>query len=180
MGRAVAVLMVAALAACAAPPPPPASLTTEEREEFRQEMLANIDKVDTFLQKTRRGINLTEITLGWFAMILLDELGARDAGLHAHIHHDDRNAELYLRNDFQTDPAREIATLETLAREGARDIRMAAREILACLITIPSHKTPEATQKAARMELAAALVRLRGHLEQIAANQKPQPDTDRK
>jgi hypothetical protein len=183
--RALTVLLVAALAGCAAPPPPPASLSTEEREEFRQEMLANIDKVDTFLQKTRRGVNLTEITLGWFAMILLDELSARDAGLHAHIHRDDRNAELYLRNDFQTDPAREIATLETMARQGAGDIRMAAREVLACLTTIPSHKTPDATQKAARSELAAALVRLRGHLERIAANQRNQtgggpPDSGQK
>ncbi len=174
--RAVIILMIAGMAACAVPPPPAAHLTTEEREEFRQEMLANIDKVDTFLQKTRRGVNLTEITLGWFAMILLDELSARDGGLHAHIHRDDRNAELYLRSDFQTDPAREIATLETMARQDATDIRMAAREVLACLTTIPSHKTPDATQRAARTELAGALVRLRGHLERIAANQRQQAE----
>jgi len=169
MRRVIAALMVTVLLGCAAPPPPPPELSAEEREEFRQDMLANIDKVDIFLQKTRRGINLTEITLGWFAMILLNELSARDAGLHAHIHHDDANAELYLRNDFQPDPAREIAALDALARRGETDIRLAARDALVCLTTIPDPKSSEEQQREARTELIAALLTLKRHLAQIAA-----------
>lgn len=173
MRRLIAALMVAVLIGCIAPPPPPPQLSAEEREEFRQEMLADIDKVDTFLQKTRRGINLTEITLGWFAMIVLNELSARDGGLHAHIHHDDGNAELYLRNDFQPDPAREIAALDRLALQGERDIRLAARDTLVCLTTIPSPKTSEAQQQQARTDLIAALSALRRHLSLIAAAHRP-------
>jgi hypothetical protein len=174
MRRVIAPLMVAVLVGCAAPPPPPPSeLSTEEHEEFRQDMLSDVEKVDIFLHKTRRGINLTEITLGWFAMILLNELSAHDAGLHAHIHHDDSNAEFYLRTDFQADPQGQIAALDELARQGEPDIRLAAREALVCLTTIPSPKTSEEQQKAAREELAAALLKLKNHLNRIAAAHLP-------
>ena len=169
MRRVIAALMVTLLLGCAVPPPPPPEMNIEEREEFRQDMLADIDKVETFVQKTRRGINLTEITLGWFVMILLNELSAHDAGLYAHIHHDDANAELYLRNDFQPGPAREIAALEALARQGEADIRLAARDALVCLTAIPDPKTSEGQQKEARTELTAALLSLKRHLNQIAA-----------
>ncbi|EME71995.1 hypothetical protein H261_00410 [Paramagnetospirillum caucaseum] len=172
MRHVIAALMVTVvLFGCAAPPPPPPRMSAEEREEFRQDMLADVEKIDVFLQKTRRGINLTEITLGWFTMILLNELSARDAGLHAHIHHDDANAELYLRNDFQPDPGREIAALDALARQGdsrEAEIRLAARESLVCLTTIPSPKTSEEMQRQARTGLIAALVKLRIHLGRIA------------
>ena len=176
MRRVIAAIMVAALLGCTAPPPPPPEMSAEEREEFRQEMLANVDKVDTFLQKTRRGINLTEITLGWFTMILLNELSARDAGLHALIHHDDSNAELYLRNNFQPDPAREIAVLDELSRQSEADIRLAAREALICLTTIPDPKSSDAQQKEARTDLTAALLKLKRLLGRIAtAHRAPNP-----
>ena len=173
MRRVIAAVMMAALIGCTTPPPPPPEMNAEEREEFRQEMLANVDKVETFLQKTRRGINLTEITLGWFVMILLNELSGHDAGLYAHIHHDDSNAELYLRNDFQPDPAREIAVLEVLSRQGETDIRLAAREALICLTTIPDPKSTDVQQKDARTELTAALLKLKRHLGRVAAAHRP-------
>jgi hypothetical protein len=173
MRRVIAALMVAALIGCAAPPPPPPQMSAEEREEFRQEMLADMEKVETFLQKTRRGINLTEITLGWFTMILLNELSAHDAGLHAHILHDDGTAESYLRRDFRANPEREIATLGQMAFLGEADIRLAAREALVCLTTIPNPKTSEAEQREARTELAAALLKLKRHLGRIAAAHLP-------
>lgn len=173
MRRVIAALMVAAVIGCAAPPSPPPQMSAEEREEFRQEMLADMDKVETFLQKTRRGINLTEITLGWFAMILLNELSAHDAGLHAHILHDDATTESYLRNDFRTNPEREIATLNQLAFQGEANIRLAAREALVVLTTIPNPKSSEAEQQEARTELAAALLKLKRHLGRIAADHLP-------
>lgn len=173
MRRVVALLMVAVLLGCAAPPPPPPEFSAEEREEFRQDMLSDVEKVETFLQKTRRGINLTEITLGWFVMILLNELSAHDAGLHAYIHHDDNNSELFLRNDFQKDPKGQIAAMDELARQGETDIRLAVREALACLTTIPSPKTSDAQQKEARTELAATLLRLKSHLNRIAGAHLP-------
>lgn len=177
MRATFAALLLLVLAACAVPPPPDRPLSEEEREEFRQELLADIDKVDTFLSKTRRGANLSEITLGWFAMILLNELSARDEGLHAHIHADDSNAEEYLRTNVRDNAAGEIAALEELSRRvantEAEDIRMAAREVLACLTTIPgSAKTAEA-QAAARTELTGDLLRLRMRLGRIAAAGRP-------
>lgn len=173
MRSALAALLLFALAACAVPPPPPRALTDEEREEFRQEMLADIDKVDTFLSKTRRGANLSEITLGWFTMILLNELSARDEGLHARIHADDSNAEEYLRTNVRDNTAGEIAALEELSRQAAHteaeDIRMAAREALACLTTIPGSAKTAETQAAARAELTEDLLRLKMRLGRIAA-----------
>lgn len=173
MRRVIAVVMVAVLMGCAAPPPPPLAMTAEEREEFRQEILADIDKVETYLQKTRRGINLTEITLGWFVMILLNELSAHDAGLHAYILHGDGTTESYLRNEFRANPEREIATLGQLAYQGETDIRLAAREALVCLTTIPNPKSTEEEQRQARTELTAALLTLKRHLGRVAAAHLP-------
>ncbi|KIL99863.1 hypothetical protein CCC_02652 [Paramagnetospirillum magnetotacticum MS-1] len=173
MRRVLASLMVAVLMGCVTPPPPPPEMSAEEREEFRQDMLSDVEKVETFLQKTRRGINLTEITLGWFVMILLNELSGHDAGLYAHIHNDDANAEQYLRTNFQTDPAAEIAALTEMAREGEFEIRMAAREALICLTTIPNPKGTAAEQSDARGELTIALLKLKRHLNQIAAAHLP-------
>lgn len=174
MRRLAAILLIAALTACAGPPPPPGEIDLQEREEFRQDMLADIDKIDTFMQKTRRGTNLTEITLGWFVMILLNELSSQDPGLYTYIHHNDANAEQYLRTNFQSDPAREIEAMAALAREeGNADIRLAAREALVCLTTIPDPRTSEAAQKDARTELAASLIKLKRFLTRIAASLRP-------
>lgn len=175
MRRLVALLMVAALIACAAPPPPPPSMSPAEQEEFRQDLLADMDKVDIFLQKTRRGINLTEITLGWFVMILLNELAAHDTALYAHILHDDGTAESYLRQDFQTDPTGEIAAIEALAAQDQADIRLVARDALTCLTTIPSPKTSAETQAEARVRLAAALAALKARLSRVAQELAPPP-----
>lgn len=175
MRRLAAAVLLAALAACASPPPPAGvAMDVQEREEFRQDMLADINKIDIFLQKTRRGTNLTEITLGWFAMILLNELSARDPGLYAHIHRDDANAEQYLRTEFQPRPAREIEALAVLASQGETDIRMAAREVLVCLTTIPDPKSTDAAQRDARLELTASLIRLKRFLTRIAAANRPE------
>jgi hypothetical protein len=178
MRRIAAALLIAALAACAPPPPPPPAtaaveLDREEREEFRQDLLTDIDKVDIFLVKTRRGTNLTEITLGWFVMILLNELSGHDPGLYAHIHRDDANAEEYLRTNFQSDPAGEIAAMERLAREGESDIRLAVREALACLTSIPDPRSSEEAQRDARTELTASLIKLKRYLTRIAAAYRP-------
>lgn len=177
MRSPLAALLLLVLAACAVSPPPARPLTDEEREEFRQEILADIDKVETFLSKTRRGANLSEITLGWFTMILLNELSARDEGLYAHIHADDSNAEEYLRTNVRDDAAGEIAALEELSRQvahtEAEDIRMAAREALACLTTIPGSATTAEAQAAARAELTEDLLRLKMRLGRVATAGRP-------
>ncbi|MBI3444702.1 MAG: hypothetical protein HY055_04955 [Magnetospirillum sp.] len=167
------VLMVC-LGGCAPAEPPAIVVSEEEREEFRQEILADMDKIDTFLQKSRRGVNISEMSLGWFVMILLNELSAQDGRLFDHIHHDDANAELYLRNDFQTNPAREIAAIDAMARDGRTSIRLAAREALICLTSLPDNNTPVEVQVETRTELVAALLRLRRYLAKVAQDLAPQ------
>jgi hypothetical protein len=163
------------LAGCADEPPLPSSpeADSEEREEFHQEILSDIDKVDTFLQKTLRGVNLSEFTLGWFTMILLNELCAQDLDLYNHIHADERNVETYLRTAFQSDPKAEIAFMGALARKGRRSIRLSARYALEMLTTIPDVKASSALQAQSRKELASALYKLRAALVLVAAEASP-------
>ena len=167
-------VLLACLAGCVTPDPPSsAPISEDEREEFHQEILADMDKIDTFILKSRRGVNISEMSLGWFVMILLNELSTHDEGLFARIHHDDANAELYLRNDFQANPAGELAALDAMARDGKTSLRLAAREALITLTSIPDSSAPPGTQAETRAELVAALMRLRRYLAKVAEGVEP-------
>jgi len=175
--RILAILLTAAtLLGCAAEPPKARQdVSMEEREEFLTEILADLDKVDTFLHKTQRGVNLSEFSLGWFAMILLNELCSQDQELFDHIHADGRNVEGYLRTVFQNAPTTEIVIMGALARKGNRAVRLAARHTLEMLITIPDSKEPAGLQAQSRKGLIAALTDLKTSLTQLAAEMSPQP-----
>ncbi|RAU20978.1 hypothetical protein CU669_15425 [Paramagnetospirillum kuznetsovii] len=174
-------LLAGGLMACADAPPPSATarlaadagtpsseVEDDEREEFQQEILSDIEKVDTFLQKTQRGVNLSEFTLGWFAMILINELCAQDQDLYDHVHAEGRNVELYLRGPFQANPKGEIATLAILARKSNAPIRLAARHALQSLTTIPDSRDSAERQERSRADLYAALTKLKLELTRVA------------
>lgn len=182
---ALAVLLAAVVSGCAEPTRPPqpyqAAMEAEpdlsdEQNDFRDDLLSDIDKIDTFLQKTQRGNNPSEFTLGWFVMILLNELSSQDQALFDHLHANGMNVELYLRGPFQSNPQREIAALEALAHTGNRNIRMAARWSLEALAHIPESKDSAETQALARKDLAAALGRLKGTLMRVAAEAGPKSE----
>lgn len=155
-------------AACTATPPSSTAESAEEREEFRQEMLADMDKVETFRQKTSRGTNLSEFNLGWFTMILLNELSSHDQGLYDYLHVGEMNVELYLRNSFQADPQKEIAIIGGMAEASGSPIRLAARHALEMLTQIPGNADTPAVQAQTRKDLTATLTRLKSVLAQVA------------
>ncbi len=172
--------IVVGIAACGPQQPPSATATPEEisneRIEFQQDIMADVDKIDTFIQKTQRGANLSEFTLGWFTMILLNELSSQDAGLFAHFHADGMNVEYYLRHPFQKHPRDEIAALDTLAKDGGNPpARLAARHALEALTLIPDAKDPPNIQAQARKDLVVTLGHLKVALEKAAALIIPVP-----
>ena len=154
--------------ACADQPPPPTEETADELAEFQQEIQSDIDKVDTFLQKTQRGINLSEFNLGWFAMILLNELCSHDQGLYDYIHTGEMNVELYLRNSFQADPNKEIAIIGGMAKQTGSPIRLATRHVLEMLTHIPNRGDTPEIQAQTRQDLATTLTLLKAALQRVA------------
>lgn len=160
--------LVALTTACAGAPPPPEPESAEEMMEFQQDILADIDKVDIFLQKTQRGVNLTDFNLGWFTMILLNELGSHDQGLYDYLHTGEMNVEYYLRNSFQANPQKEIAVIGEMAKKENTAIRLAARHALEMLTQIPGPADSPDLQASSRKELAATLLRLKMVLAQVA------------
>lgn len=168
-------MLIACMGGCASEPERMEGYVSQnEREEFQQEILADIDKVDTFILKTNRGVNLSEFSLGWFAMILLNELSAQDQELFDYIHTDGRSVEAYLRTVFQNDPKSEVAYIGVMSLHGKRPIRLSARFTLEMLTTIPDAKDAPALQAKSRKDLAAVLNKLRAALDLVAAEAAPQ------
>ncbi len=167
--------VLALTAACAGSPPSPTHESADELAEFQQEISVDIDKVDIFLQKTQRGVNLSDFTLGWFTMILLNELCTQDQELFDHLHVDGMNVELYLRNAFQANPQREIAFIDAMARKTNSPIRLAARHALEMLTRIPNAADSSEIQAQARKDLAATLAKLETVLTQVADSAAPRP-----
>ena len=165
--------MLALVSACAGTPPSATPETSEERAEFQEEILADLEKVDIFLQKTQRGVNLSEFNLGWFTMILLNELAAHDQGLFDHLHGGGMNVEYYLRNPFQTNPKQEIAAMDAMARRENSPIRFSARHALEMLTQIPNPSESAELQAQSRRELAATLDKLKQSLSQVATQFAP-------
>ena len=172
-----AILLLSAVlglaSACAGTPPSATPETGEDRAEFQEEILADLDKVDIFLQKTKRGVNLSEFNLGWFTMILLNELAGRDQELFDHLHGGGMNVEYYLRNPFQTNPSQEIAAMDAMARRGNSPIRFSARNALEMLTQIPSPSDSAELQAQSRRDLAATLAKLKQSLAQVAEESAP-------
>ncbi len=170
-----AIMLIICMGGCASEPEQMGNdASQDEREEFQQEILADIDKVDTFILKTNRGVNLSEFSLGWFAMILLNELSAQDQELFDYLHADGRNVEAYLRTAFQNDPKSEIGYIGVMSLHGKRPIRLSARFTLEMLTTIPDAKDTPALQAKSRKDLAAILYKLRAALALVAAEATPQ------
>ena len=159
--------------ACSGTPPSSTPETSEEQAEFQQEILADLDKVEIFLQKTQRGVNLSEFNLGWFTMILLNELASHDQDLFDHLHHDGMNVEFYLRKPFQTNPKGEIALLDAMARKGNSPIRFSARHALEMLTQIPTPSESAELQAQSRHDLAVTLTKLKLSLTQVAHDTAP-------
>ena len=169
----VMTLLLIVATGCVEAPPPQAGETSEELEEFKREILSDLDKVEIFLQKTQRGNNLSEFNLGWFVMILLNELCAHDQDLYDYIHTGEMNVELYLRNSFQSNPKKEIAILDAMAKQAYPAIRLAARHALEALTQVPGNADSPAIQAQTRKDLAATLAKLKTMLEQVAELANP-------
>ena len=98
-----------------------ATATPEERAEIRSVLLADQAKADSLRAQVERGKNLSDVTLGMFAMHLLNVMSTDDAALFRHVHRDDHSTQGYLEDIFRFHPVEEIAAIEAMAA-GDRNI----------------------------------------------------------
>ncbi|CAA7627653.1 conserved exported hypothetical protein [Candidatus Terasakiella magnetica] len=155
------------VAACTAEAPADIQ-SDEDLAEFQQAIEAETAQVDGFVRKTQQGSNLTEFTLGWFVVNLLNQLCSQDQELFSYIHGDDhRSVENYLRNAFQAKPDEEIQGLGELAEHGHSATRLAARDALDALTHIPDTQSSAEAQATARRELRDILLRLKLRLNTV-------------
>lgn len=157
------------VAACAAEAPADIQ-SDEDLAEFRHAIEAETAQVDGFVRKTQQGGNLTEFTLGWFVVNLLNQLCSQDQELFAYVHGDDhRSIENYLRTTFQAKPDEEMQGLGEMAERGHPATRLAARDALDALTHIPDTQSSAETQATARRELKDILLRLKLRLNAVTA-----------
>lgn len=136
---------------------------------FSKAMQDSAGRVQALLQETDQGGNVSEFSMGLFALRLLNRLAGQDAGLAQHIHADQRSTEEYLSDVFRTHPTDEVLAMQALARTGHPTLRLAAEHVLEALLHIPSHDDSATTQSADRQRLAAELAALESLLQQAAA-----------
>jgi hypothetical protein len=162
------------LIACAARPPSEAEIADAEiRAEFRDDLDSDMQRVQSLLDRTREGKNLSELTLGWFVLGLLSQLSGQDKELFQRFHPGDSSIESYLRNRFRTHPDDEIAPL--LADTPQPAVRRAAGYALQALTVIPDAKDSPAQQAECRSALAASLESLHASLIQARSEADAAP-----
>lgn len=165
---AVPVCLALLVAACGTAPKSPPAASREEMEDFQQIMQDYSRKTGGYLEKTQKGKNISELTLGWFIYDVLTELSSQDDGLDNYFNKDNGNLQVYLKTRFHDHPQSEIATLDSLAKQGHPTWRLSARYALETLRHIPDSSEPEETQSRDRRDLAGALATLRDLLEKSA------------
>lgn len=137
--------------------------------EFRDEMATDARKAGDYLRETRQGVNLSEMTLGWFVYDILSELSSQDDALYHRFYRDGRDLQNYLRTTFRDHHDEEVEAIADMARAGRETPRMAARSALEVLCHIPDPDEPKEVQTNDRAELAGALATLQTFLQRTAA-----------
>jgi hypothetical protein len=157
--------VLALLMCCAAP-----AAASEDAAAFRRDAA----KASEYLHETRNGENLSSVTLGWYVVGVLADLGKRDAEVSARVHQGGRFIESYLINVFRHHPEQEVAAFDAMAARGGRNVRLAARQALEVLRHIPDSDHSPQKQARDRELLAQALESLR-HWLNAAADEAAAP-----
>ena len=156
------------LAACSAAPPPPSPPSpqeiSEDEADFRDSLSASLMSIDTFMDQTAKGKNLSDYTLGLFASSLLATLSGQDTNVSHHIFDKGRLTEGYLSDVFQYHPADEIAFFENLQTPSKPPLHLALARTLEVLQYIPDPKSDLDTQAETRADLLNALSGLKTEL----------------
>jgi hypothetical protein len=137
----------------------------EDRDEARYELVGDIEKTGDLLRRTRGGANLSNLTLGLFAIHLLNEMSRDDGALFRFLHRDDRSTIGYLQDVFQYHSAEELMALEALADGNPR--RRVVLFMLEALRHIPDGGGPPEAQESDRRDLAEALGQLLAALKAV-------------
>ena len=128
--------------------------------------------IDEYSEKTRRGKNLSDVTLGLFVSRLLGAFGTQDVEISRHLHENDRFIEAYLIQVFQYHPDDEIRFFEDQSAQSTtprqRSLRLSAARALSLLKAIPDGKAPPAQQEQDRQDLLVVLAALNRELEPLA------------
>ena len=144
-------------------------LEADELDEIKTDLRAAVLTVDSFVQQTQQGRNLSDMTIGLFVSNLLGQLGRQDTALSMHIHRGGRFVEDYLKDVFQFHPEQEIADIKALKDPGNVTVRQAAAAALECLRHIPNAKSPAAEQAEDRAALVQSLHGLKQQLALLVA-----------
>ena len=136
---------------------------------FSREMRDSATRVRSLREETDQGRNVSEFSMGLFALRLLNRLAGQDSELAEHIHADQRSTEEYLGDVFRAHPAEEVSAMRRLAQGSHRTLRLAAEHVLEALQHIPEDDESAAQQAGARQRLAAELAALESLLQQAAA-----------
>ena len=136
----------------------------DEAAEVKSGFTASAAAIDGFIDQTRHGRNLSEMTVGLFVSSLLGQLGSQDTALSAHLHQGGRFIDGYLSEIFQYHPKDEIAHILSLPQPGNLLVRQIAAAALECLLHIPDSKTVQAEQATDREALATSFADLKRQL----------------
>jgi hypothetical protein len=144
-----------------------ASATDDLDAEFRQSVLTDSTEATALATRSRSGVNLSNLTVGWYAYGVLTQLASFDQGLNEHFGGD---VMTYLKVQFPTDSSARVDEIEHLAgcTGWAVPIRPAAHWTLELLRHIPDSRDPLDVQALNRGKLAATFDSLATALQEVA------------
>ena len=170
-----ALCVLIAVSACSIQPgefadsPTVADDAADEDAQTKSDLQSTLIAIDAFVDQTKQGRNLSDMTLGLFISSLLGQLGGLDVPLSEHLHQDGRFIEGYLSEVFQYHPDQEIAFIKAMSMPGQPLARKTAAAALDSLRYIPDTKSSAEQQAKDRISLVAALMELKCRLNYLIA-----------
>jgi hypothetical protein len=167
--RLLAMVSLAPLAACMPSSHPITLENREDAEDFHQTLESYINTLDTLIQKTRKGDNISDFSMGMLTYSILTTLSAADGDLRSYITSGGQDVQGYLKTRFQDQPQQEVEALDRMNAKNPSPLLAGARDMLEALSHVPDSGDPPDTQKQSRDQLADALGRAREALAETAA-----------
>lgn len=166
--RLLAMVALATVAACAPSNHPVRLENREDAEDFHHTLESYISTIDTLIEKTRKGQNISDFSMGMLTYSVLTTLSSADKGLRAYITSGGQDVQGYLKTRFQNQPQREVDALDRMSADDSSPLLSSARYMLEALAHVPDAGDPPDAQQQSRDQMADALEHAKDSLVETA------------
>jgi hypothetical protein len=168
--RLLAIIALATVAACTPSSHPITLENREDAEDFHQTLESYINTIDGLIEKTRKGDNISDFSMGMLTYSILTTLSSADGTLRSYITSGGQDVQGYLKTRFQDQPQQEVDALGKLSAGNSSPSLSSARYMLEALSHVPDAGDAPDAQQRSRDRMADSLERARDALTETAAD----------